>query len=298
MKKLLIITGPTATGKSNFAIMCAKMLNGEIVSADSMQIYKGLDIGTAKITEEEMQGVPHHMINIVEPYENFSVAEYQKNAIAIVENIFSRGKVPIIVGGTGLYINSILYPMQFASRENTIRRELECELEQFGKEYIYEKLKKYDEQSYNRLHINDTKRVLRALEIALSGGKHSTEDTKSPRYNSLIIVLNADRDILYSRINKRVDQMLLSGLTKEVEKYFGNVSEQSCQAIGYKEIVKYINGELAYSEAVELLKKNTRNYAKRQLTWFKQYKNAVWFDYNNIEAAIKLVKETFLNDNE
>ncbi len=297
MKELLIITGPTATGKSALAVECAQAINGEIISADSMQIYKALDIGTAKITREEMQGVPHHLIDIIEPWESFSVAEYQSRAIQIIEDIRSRGKVPVIAGGTGLYINSILYPMQFAQREDIMRIALRAELEDKGKEFMYEKLKILDPQSYNKLHVNDTKRVLRAIEICLSGGERRTDDINKPRYDALIIVLSAERKLLYDRINMRVDSMIEQGLLDEVKSQFANnCNAQSFQAIGYKELAEYLRGNCAYPEAVELLKKNTRNYAKRQLTWARQYADAVWLDWQDREKALKLAKETFANE--
>ncbi|NCA67155.1 MAG: tRNA (adenosine(37)-N6)-dimethylallyltransferase MiaA, partial [Clostridia bacterium] len=197
-----------------------------------------------------------------------------------------------------LYINSILYPMQFAARGTEIREELQKEYELFGKEHMYEKLKSLDDESYNRLHINDTKRVMRAIEIALSGGKHSLEDIKMARYASLIIVLNAERHLLYQRINERVDHMLEAGLLDEVKAQYCNESAQSFQAIGYKELAEYLRGNCSYCEAVELLKKNTRNYAKRQLTWARQYSDAVWFDTFERSKAQKLAEDTFKNDNQ
>ncbi len=294
MKKLLIITGPTATGKSALAVECAIRLNGEIISADSMQVYKELNIGTAKLHENEMRGVKHHMIDVVAPEDNFSVADYQSRAIPLIENIFASGKLPIIAGGTGLYIDALLYPMRFALRDEAQREELKRELEEYGKEYMYEKLKNIDPESYAKLHLNDTKRIIRAIEIALSGDKKRTQDKESPRYDSLIIALNAERNLLYDRINQRVDKMLEAGLLEEVQKNFGKIgSAQSFQAIGYKELAEYLKGNLTYLEAVSLLKKNTRNYAKRQLTWMRRYENAVWFDFTDGIGALKLAEETF-----
>ncbi len=299
MKKLLIITGPTATGKSALALECALHLNGEVISADSMQVYQGLNIGTAKLSPSEMRGVKHHMIDIVPPEQPFSVADYQRLAIPIIEDLFAKGKLPIIVGGTGLYIDALLYPMRFAVRNDNKRTELMHELKKHGANHMYEKLKKLDVVAHSKLHPNDTKRVIRAIEIALCGGEKSAHDKEMPRYDSLIIVLSAQRKMLYDRINQRVDDMLQAGLLEEVKTHIGNISvAQSFQAIGYKELAKYLNGDMSYEEAVLLLKKNTRNYAKRQLTWTKRYESAVWFDFAKGIEALRLIKEVFGNDNQ
>ena len=277
MKDILVIGGATGTGKSDVAVECALRLHGEIISADSMQIYKGMDIGTAKISQEEMRGIPHYMIDIVSPETPFTVADYQKRAIECVEEIKARGKLPIICGGTGLYINSLLYKMSYSGAyDSKLRDELNQELANKGKEYMHRKLGEMDPAVAERLHINDTKRVLRAIEKAMTGG-FAEDDFAKPLYSADIYLISRPRDILYQRIDARVDKMIASGLKKEVDvllKEGVDGAAQSMQAIAYKE---WALG-LSEKETIELIKKNTRNYAKRQITWFKQYKEAVTID--------------------
>lgn len=283
----IIILGPTATGKTGLSIELAKQLNTEIVNADSMYIYKDLDIGTAKPTTDEMQGITHHLISFVEPTDAFNVSEYRDHAIKIIDDIKGRNLIPIVVGGTGFYIDSLIKNYSYGGVEKNIdlRNSLQKELELYGKEYLYNKLKDLDIDSYNKLHINDTKRIIRALEIVmLSGNKKSnTINNEDPIFkNPLIIGLNMPRDILYDRINKRVDIMVNNGLIEEVKGLLSRgltpENHQSMKGIGYKEICDYLNGIVTLEDAIENIKQHTRNYAKRQITWFKRNDNINWFN--------------------
>lgn len=287
MKKLLIIGGATGSGKSAIAVECALRLSGEIVSADSMQIYKGLDVGTAKITAEETKGIPHHMIDVVSPKDLFSVCDYKKQAVFVIEDIFSRGKTPIVCGGTGLYINALIYDMSYSGEyDETLRSDLKNELSEIGKEKMFEKLRLLDPEAANRLHVNDEKRVLRAIEKALTGGTKEN-DFEKPLYDHSIYLISRPRDNLYDRINKRVDQMMQNGLKREVEGLLASgvtFSDRAMQAIAYKEW--NLQKEGFSDDAIsDLIKKRTRNYAKRQITWFKQYKNAINVDAEGKTAA-------------
>ena len=299
---LIILTGPTAVGKTALSIELAKNLNAEIISADSMQIYEYMDIGSAKVTKEEMDGVVHHMIDEVKPDFSFSVSEFQNRANKYIKEISNKGKNVLVTGGTGLYLNSLIYNMDFAkSNSNSkIREELEKELVEKGIDYMHEKLKSLDSDAASRIHKNNTKRVIRALEVCLDGKKMQdfSNDLKyNEDYLPIIIVLNRDREILYDRINKRVDIMMESGLVEEVKNLLNMGYDKnliSMQGIGYKEIVKYLEGEYTLDEAIEIIKRDSRRYAKRQITWFKRYKDSKWFDleeYNNIE----ILKEDILN---
>lgn len=304
MKKipLIILTGPTAVGKTALSIELAKDLNAEIISADSMQIYEYMDIGSAKVTKEEMDGVTHHMIDEVKPDFPFSVSEFQERANKYIKEVANKGKNVLITGGTGLYLNSLIYNMDFAkSNSNSkIREELEKELKDKGIDYMHDKLKSLDSEAACRIHKNNTKRVIRALEVCLDG-KKMQDFSNDLRYNEeylpIIIVLNRDREILYNRINKRVDIMMESGLIEEVKKLLSMGYDKnliSMQGIGYKEIIKYLEGEYTLDEAVEIIKRDSRRYAKRQITWFKRYKDSEWFDlekYDNME----LLKEDIMN---
>ncbi len=292
MKNLLIIGGATGTGKSKLAVMCAKSLGGEVISADSMQIYKKMDIGTAKVTIDEMQGVPHHMINICEPGESYTVCNYRETVIPIIKDIYSRGKLPIIAGGTGLYINSIIYDMSFSgNNDSELRCALYAELDSFGKEYMHGKLRELCPEISSKLHVNDTKRVIRAIEKALTGGKVE-DDIHKILYPYKMFVLDIGRDLLYRRLNARVDLMLKGGLIGEVDSLLksGQVSytSQSMQAIAYKEWANVMVG-MDSNTVIELIKKNTRNYAKRQITWFKQYKDALWLNALAPEQALEII---------
>lgn len=299
---LIILTGPTAVGKTDLSIKLSKSLNAEIISADSMQIYKYMDIGSAKITKEEMDGVVHYMIDEVTPDVPFSVSEFQSRSEKYIKKINEEGKNVLVTGGTGLYLNSLIYNMDFAKSDanNEIREKLEQELKENGIDYMHEKLRSLDEDAANRIHKNNTKRVIRAIEVCLSGQKMN-DFSKDLRYNEkykpIIIVLNRDREILYERINKRVDIMLENGLLEEVKKLLemGYTKDMiSMQGIGYKEMIKYLDGEYTYDEAVEIIKRDSRRYAKRQITWFKRYKDAKWFDLGEYQDQEKL-KEDIIN---
>lgn len=300
MKQLLFIVGPTAVGKSAFAIETAKLLNTEIISADSMQIYKNMDIGTAKVTSAEAQCIDHHMINLVEPTDTFSVAQYQEKATKCVKDLLNKGKVPIICGGTGLYIDSIIYPLNFSnsSKNEKLRNELNEELLKKGAQFMHDKLAELDKNSADKIHVNDTKRVIRALEINLDKGNRVQTEKRNPTYDYLMIEFNpTNRDVLYKRIDKRVEEMFSLGLVGEVESLLSSGIDfdcQSMQAIGYKEFRLYKNNEISYDELKALIMKNTRNYAKRQLTWFRKYKDISVFD-SPCDEAIQLITNTFVN---
>lgn len=286
MKELevLSIVGPTASGKTALSIKLAKVLNGEVINGDSMQVYKGLDIGTAKITSSEMEEIPHHLLDIKQPDETFSVAEYQKLVRSKIREIRAKGKLPILVGGTGLYVQSVLYDFQFTEErvDETIRNKYYEQLSALGPIAMHEKLKQIDPQSAATIHPNNTRRVVRALEIA----EHS-DTTKSaeplnnghePIYRHVILGLDVEREVLYERINLRVDRMIAQGLVQEAKILWdGNIREtQSVQAIGYKEIFSYFRDEVALEDAIEQIKQNSRRYAKRQLTYFRNKLPVVW----------------------
>ena len=304
MKKipLIILTGPTAVGKTALSIELAKDLNAEIISADSMQIYEYMDVGSAKVTKEEMDGVIHHLIDEVKPDYAFSVSEFQKRANKYIKDIDDRGKKVLVTGGTGLYLNSLIYDMDFAkSNSNSkLREELELELKENGIDYMHEKLRALDEDAANRIHKNNTKRVIRALEVCLDGKKmqdFSTELKYNENYQPIIIVLNRDREVLYERINKRVDLMMENNLIDEVKHLLDIGYDKnliSMQGIGYKEIVKYLEGESSLDEAIEIIKRDSRRYAKRQITWFKRYKESKWFDLDKYDNS-EILKEDILN---
>ena len=304
MKKipLIILTGPTAVGKTALSIELAKDLNAEIISADSMQIYEYMDVGSAKVTKEEMDGVIHHLIDEVKPDYAFSVSEFQKRATKYIKDIDDRGKKVLVTGGTGLYLNSLIYDMDFAkSNSNSkLREELELELKENGIDYMHEKLRALDEDAANRIHKNNTKRVIRALEVCLDGKKmqdFSTELKYNENYQPIIIVLNRDREVLYERINKRVDLMMENNLIDEVKHLLDIGYDKnliSMQGIGYKEIVKYLEGEYSLDEAIEIIKRDSRRYAKRQITWFKRYKESKWFDLDKYDNS-EILKEDILN---
>ncbi|MBW7651893.1 tRNA (adenosine(37)-N6)-dimethylallyltransferase MiaA [Anoxybacillus sp. ST4] len=281
-EKVVVLIGPTAVGKTKMSIELAKHLDGEIINGDSMQVYKGLDIGTAKIQREEMEEIPHHLLDIKEPYESFSVAEFQTLARSLIQQITNRGKLPIIVGGTGLYIQSVIYDYQFSSApSNDLYRQ---SLERCSSIELYEELKKIDPISAERIHPNNVRRVIRALEIYHCTGKTMTEWLKEQKrqlvYNTALIGLTMEREKLYERINKRVDQMIAQGLIEEVKRLHekGVRDCQAIQAIGYKELYSYLDGLITLEEAIEQLKQNSRRYAKRQLTWFRNQMPVQWFD--------------------
>ena len=286
-KKILVIVGPTASGKTRMAVELAKAHNGEVVSADSMQIYRRMDIGTAKPTAEEMDGIPHHMIDVADPEEDFSVARYVELASACVDDILARGKLPIVAGGTGLYVDSLLSGRTFAafSPESALRKELEEELAERGGEAMLEELSRVDPEAAARLHPNDHKRIVRALEVYRSTGKTISEHNREtqalpPRYEALTIGLNfQDRADLWARIDARVDQMAADGLEREVRELLSSGLSPRCtamQAIGYKEFVAAVEGDMTWREAEELVKLRSRQYAKRQLTWFRRNPEVHW----------------------
>ncbi|KEH96010.1 tRNA (adenosine(37)-N6)-dimethylallyltransferase MiaA [Clostridium massiliodielmoense] len=305
---LFILAGPTAVGKTDISIKLAQKLNGEIISADSMQIYKNMDIGSAKITEAEKQGVPHHLIDFVSPFDEFSVAEFKEKSKCVIDDITSRGKLPMVVGGTGFYIDSLIFNYDFANtyKDEEYRKYLKELAYEHGKEYVHELLKNIDEKSYKKLYPNDLKRVIRALEVFKLTGKTISEFNKEQDifdipYNVYYFVLNMDRSKLYERINKRVDIMMEKGLIEEV-KSLQNMEctpdMQSMKGIGYKEILYYLDGEVSLDEAIELIKKGSRHYAKRQLTWFRKDERVIWIDkdqYKNDIEVCNAIEEKFLS---
>ena len=281
MIDVVAIVGPTASGKTALSLELARRLNGEIINGDSMQIYRDMTIGTAKILPEEMDGIPHHLLNIKDPEESFSVAEYQKLVRGKIEEIRLRGKLPIIVGGTGLYIQAVLFDYRFTDGpvDHRLRDSLNKELEKHGPEHMHQKLMKLDPES--DIHPNNTRRVIRAVEILMSGQEKGDRNLAlSPMYNEAIIGLDIPRDILYKRINERVDTMMERGLVEEVQslRRRGIRDVKSIQAIGYKEIYSYLDGQWTLEEAVQKLKQNSRKYAKRQFTYFKNKLPIFWID--------------------
>ena len=285
-RPLVILTGPTAAGKTKLSIALAKAIDGEIISADSMQVYRGMDIGSAKIRLEEMGGVPHHLIDVLEPEEEFNVVRFQQMAKAAMEAIYAKGRIPILVGGTGFYIQAILYDIDFTeNEENTeIRAELEVLAEEKGAEVLHGMLAEVDPQSAEQIHANNVKRVIRALEFyRLTGTKiseHNEEQRqKESPYNAAYFVLNDERAKLYERIDDRVDGMVKEGLVPEVQalKEKGYTRGMvSMQGLGYKEILAYLDGEITLEEAIYILKRDTRHFAKRQITWFKRERDVIW----------------------
>ncbi len=286
--KLIVLTGPTAVGKTDLSIKLAKLVNGEIISADSIQVYKHLDIGSAKITPDEMDGVRHHLIDVLEPTEGFNIATFKEMADKAIADIYSRGKLPIIAGGTGFYIQSVLYDVNFTDNEDDgYRATLEALAEEKGAEYLHNMLNGIDPASAEAIHANNVKRVIRALEFNHQTGQlisehNATESAKESPYNFAYFVLNCNRQLLYERIDKRVDIMIENGLLDEV-KYLkeglGLTKDLvSMQGLGYKEILSYLNGEISLDEAIYILKRDTRHFAKRQLTWFKREKDVTWVD--------------------
>lgn len=283
---LFILIGPTAIGKTALSVELAKRINGEIISADSMQIYKYMNIGSAKITKEEMENIPHHLIDIIFPNEDFTVADFKNNAVKLIKDINSRGKLPIVAGGTGLYINSLVYNLNFTqvAPNEEIRVKLESLGDKHGNEYLHQELEKIDIESAEKISVNDRKRIIRAIEIFEITGKPMSEHNKNFRvpvedYNLVMIGLNMDRKELYNRINLRVDIMIEEGLVEEVNnllKMGYNKELVSMQGIGYKEILMYLEGNISLEKSIELIKQGSRNYAKRQLTWFRRDNRIKW----------------------
>ncbi len=299
MKKLVILSGPTAVGKTALSIELAKRINGEIISADSMQVYRGMDIGTAKIREEEMQGVRHHLIDIISPFDEWSVSTFKDEALKAAEKIWAAGKIPILVGGTGFYIQALLYDVQFTEQDPADVREKLAELyEKEGAAALHKRLSQVDPASAQAIHENNVKRVMRALEYFLTTGEKISEhneeqrERKSP-YNFAYFVLTMDRSILYERVDKRVDLMMEEGLLDEVRrlKDMGCSSDMvSMKGLGYKEIISYLDGEHDLEEAVRILKRDTRHFAKRQLTWFRREKEVTMIDKGDFAGEDEILE--------
>lgn len=292
-KPLVILTGPTAAGKTALSIKLAKAINGEMISADSMQVYRMMDIGTAKIMPDEMEGIPHHLIDVLDPKEDFNVFTFQTMAKKALDEIYAKGKIPIIVGGTGFYIQSLLYDISFEDTEvSAYRTELTAYYEEHGAHALHEQLKDIDPISYKEIHENNVKRVIRALEFYHDTGypisQHNSEQREKPSpYNFAYFVLNDDRKILYDRIEKRIDIMLEQGLVEEVRKLldYGCTPDMvSMQGLGYKEIVPYLQGDYSLADAIYILKRDTRHFAKRQLTWFRREKEVTWVDKQELKS--------------
>ena len=304
-EKVIVICGPTASGKTGLSIELAKKIDGEIVSCDSMQIYKDMTIGTAKPTEKEMQGIKHYLIDFVSPENRYSVADYKKDAIKAIRKIIEKGKIPIVVGGTGLYVESLIYGIEYNEIEADLeyRKELEKIEESEGLVKLYEMAEKIDKEAIKKISHNDKKRICRILEIYHSTGKTKTQleiesRQKGPEYEYLLFGINMDREKLYDRINKRVDIMLKEGLVKEVEELLKKYNEfpTAMQGLGYKEVVEFLNKKLYKEEMIEKIKMETRRYAKRQITWFKKYKNIKWLEglddtHNNIRIIMEEYSE-------
>ena len=304
-KPLVILTGPTAVGKTALSIRLAKEIGGEIISADSMQVYKGMDIGSAKIRPEEMQGVPHYLIDELDPDEEFHVVRFQQMAKTYLQQIWQRGHIPIIVGGTGFYIQALLYDIDFTENKNddTYRQEMEQLAAEKGAEYLHQMLAEIDPRSAQDIHANNVKRVIRALEFYHETGQKISEHNEKERqkispYNFAYFVLNDDRSRLYQRIDQRIDIMLEEGLVEEVKrlKVKGYTRDMvSMQGLGYKEILDYLAGEISLDEAVYRIKRDTRHFAKRQITWFKRERDVIWlakeeFHYQD-DQLLQYIKE-------
>lgn len=303
MEKVIVLAGPTATGKTDLAIELALMVNGEIISADSAQVYRYMDIGTAKPTPEEQRGIPHHMMDIVYPDEAFSVAQFKALAEAAIRDILARGKVPIVAGGTGLYISSLVYNIQFSETisDQEFRERMKTLAEQYGPEYLHNRLKAIDPISAEKIHPNNVKRVIRALEVYESTGRPISEHqalsrTKPPEFDYRLFGLIMDRQRLYERIEQRTDIMMKKGLADEVARILGMGYPRdlvSLQAIGYKEIAAALYGECSMDEAVQQIKLNTRHLAKRQITWFNSMEGLKWLDTQVLDrrAMLKILAD-------
>ena len=299
--KVIVICGPTASGKTALSIELAKKINGEIVSCDSMQIYKDMDIGTAKPTIEEMQGIKHYMLDFVSPDERYSVADYKKQAKQAIREIIEKGKVPIVVGGTGLYVDSLIYEIEYQDIEfdEKYRKQLEERSKKEGLEVLYNEAKKIDPEAIIKISPNDKKRILRILEIYNATGKNKTEQEKESRKNEVefdykVYAISWDREKLYDRINQRVDIMIDQGLIEEVQKIYSKYNKfpTAMQGLGYKEVLEYLEGKYNKQEMIDKIKQETRRYAKRQLTWFIKNKQTIWLDgqekiQNNIEIILE-----------
>lgn len=304
-KPLVVLTGPTAVGKTKLSIDLAKALGGEIISADSMQVYKHMDIGSAKITEKEMDGVPHHLIDVLSPFEEFHIVRFQELAKKAVEDIYSRGRIPVFVGGTGFYIQAVTKDIDFTEGEEDkeYREELSRLAAEKGNEFLHEMLRNIDPKSAEEIHANNVKRVIRALEFYKEHGfpisQHNEEQKQNETpYNLAYFVLNAPRELLYERIDRRVDEMMENGLMEEVQK----LKDMGCrrdmtsmQGLGYKEILSFLEGEVPLEEAVRILKRDTRHFAKRQLTWFRRESDVIWVDKDKFSFDEEKILEYMLS---
>lgn len=308
-KPIVVLTGPTAVGKTELSIQLAKVIGGEIISADSMQVYKHMDVGSAKITPEEMDGVRHYLVDELEPFDEFHVVKFQEYAKKYLNEIYAHGKIPIIAGGTGFYIQALLNDIDFTEQESdsAYRKELEALAEEHGNQYFHDRLKEVDPESAEAIHPNNRKRIIRALEFYQETGRkisehNAKEQMRTSPYNFAYFVLNDERSHLYKRIDARVDKMIEDGLEAEVRR----LKEMGCtkdmvamQGIGYKEMLSYLDGSYSLEEAVYIIKRETRHFAKRQITWFKRERDVIWlnkneFDYKNeaiLAYMIKILKE-------
>ncbi len=305
-KPLIVLTGPTAVGKTSLSIALARAVEGEIISADSMQVYKHMDIGSAKIKKEEMEGIPHYLIDVLEPDEEFHVVHFQEMAQEAMKEIYSKGKIPILTGGTGFYIQAVVKDIDFSqdTEKSSVRERLENLAQEKGGEYLHELLAQRDPESAEKIHPNNIKRVIRALEYyELTGEKISLhnerEGEKVSPYNTAYFVLNDHRERLYEKIDRRVDQMLDEGLVEEVRRLaqMGYTRDMvSMQGLGYKEILAYLEGEYSLEEAVYVLKRDTRHFAKRQLTWFRREKDVIWVNKPDFDYDDKKILEYILEN--
>ena len=295
--KILIICGPTASGKTALSIECAKLLNSEVISADSMNVYTELDVGTAKPSLVERDGINHHLIDVVDKFGTFTVGDYKELARPIVDKLISQNKIPVICGGTGFYINSIIYNLSYgeSTGNEEVRNYYKSLAEEHGNEYVYKILQEKDPITAQKLHFNDLKRVIRALEICHTGTlKSEINDDLTPVYDYDAYMIDMDRDLLYDRINKRVDLMIKAGLVDEVKKLVDDgvtIDNQCMQGIGYKEIYSYLKGEITLDDAIELIKLNTRHYAKRQITFFKRLPNLKLIKYTDAKSMAQRIIE-------
>lgn len=305
-KPLIVIAGPTASGKTGLSVELAKKINGEIISADSMQVYKYMDIGTAKITKEEMQGIKHHLIDIYMPDEPFDIHIFQRRAKAAIDDIHNKGKIPILVGGTGFYIQSVIYDIDFTDTftDNDYRNELENLSKEKGNDYLHEMLKNIDPISYNKIHPNNVKRVIRALEFYKQTNRRISEHNEEEKqketpYNLLFYVLNMNRELLYKRIDERVETMFEVGLVEEVKrlKQMGyNKELVSMMGLGYKEILDYLDNLYQIDTAKYIIKRDTRHFAKRQLTWFRHERNVIWLNVDEYCFILENILSKIIKD--
>ncbi len=304
-RKLVVIGGATASGKTAASVEIAKRLNGEIISADSIQVYKHMNIGSAKVTEEEMQGVKHYLVDEIYPDEEFNVAIFKQRARQYIETIYADNKLPLIVGGTGFYVQSIIKDVEFVEMESykALRNELELEANTYGNDYVFNKLKAMDEVSANKIHPNNVKRVIRAIEYFKATGRpiashNEKEKQKESIYDTKYFVFNMERELLYDRINRRVDIMIEKGLVDEVKLLIAMGYDEflvSMQGIGYKEIISYLKGNITLNEAVDIIKQGTRNFAKRQITWYKHQTDAIWIDVDKLGFDVEKITKKVLD---